>query len=149
MIVIGSDHGAFALKEELIDYLKGKGFDVKDMGCYSPESVDYPDIAQAACEEIKKQGCLGILLCGTGIGISISANKVAGIRAALCSDPYSAGMAREHNNAQVLCMGGRVVGPELAKSIVDAFLNSEFASGRHQRRIDKIMAIEKNRREEE
>ncbi|MBQ9988552.1 MAG: ribose 5-phosphate isomerase B [Clostridia bacterium] len=145
MIVIGSDHGGFALKEELAAYLKEKGLEVKDMGCYSPESVDYPDVAQAACEEVKQQGCLGILLCGTGIGISISANKVPGIRAALCSDPYSARMCREHNNAQVLCLGGRVVGPELAKCIVDAFLEGSFAGGRHQRRVDKIMAIENNK----
>ena len=145
MIVIGSDHGGFALKEELAAYLKEKGLEVKDMGCYSPESVDYPDVAQAACEEVKQQGCLGILLCGTGIGISISANKVPGIRAALCSDPYSARMCREHNNAQVLCLGGRVVGHELAKCIVDAFLEGSFAGGRHQRRVDKIMAIENNK----
>ncbi|MBQ6692793.1 MAG: ribose 5-phosphate isomerase B [Clostridia bacterium] len=145
MIVLGSDHGGFALKEELAAYLKEKGLEVKDMGCYSPESVDYPDVAQAACEEVKQQGCLGILLCGTGIGISISANKVPGIRAALCSDPYSARMCREHNNAQVLCLGGRVVGPELAKCIVDAFLEGSFAGGRHQRRVDKIMAIENNK----
>ena len=145
MIVIGSDHGGLALKEELAAYLKEKGLEVKDMGCYSPESVDYPDVAQAACEEVKQQGCLGILLCGTGIGISISANKVPGTRAALCSDPYSARMCREHNNAQVLCLGGRVVGPELAKCIVDAFLEGSFAGGRHQRRVDKIMAIENNK----
>lgn len=143
MIYMGSDHGGFALKEEVKAYLIQKGIEVKDFGCNSTESVDYPDSAEPVCKAVLgNPGSFGILLCGTGIGISISANKFKGIRAALCCEPFSARMARAHNNAQVLCMGGRVLGIALALDIVDAFLGGSYEGGRHQRRIDKIAEIE-------
>ena len=143
MVFIGSDHGGYALKEEVKAYLVQKGIEVVDYGCDSPQSVDYPDLALPVGHAVLEHpGSLGILICGTGIGISISANKIKGIRAALCSEPYSAKMAREHNNAQILCMGGRVIGPGLALDIVDAFMEGSFEGGRHQRRIDKMMSIE-------
>lgn len=144
MIYIGSDHGGFALKEEVKAHLAEKGVRFVDHGCDSPQSVDYPDFAQSVCEAVLNDGgeSLGILICGTGIGISIAANKVAGIRAALCSDTFSARMSRAHNDAQVLCMGGRVLGVGLALDIVDAFLAGSFEGERHQRRIDKVSAIE-------
>lgn len=143
MIGIGSDHGGFELKGYIIEYLKGQGIEVKDFGAYSEDSVDYPDCAAPVCKavqngEIEK----GILICGTGIGISIAANKHKGIRAALCSDVYSAKMSRQHNNAQILCLGGRVTGRELAYMIVDTWLNTEFEGGRHEKRIEKIHLAE-------
>jgi len=122
MIFIGSDHGGFDLKNEIINFLQNDlKIEVKDLGCYSKDSVDYPDIAKIVCDEVLKNNATGILLCGTGIGISIAANKINGIRCALCSNEYSAMMAKKHNNANVLALGGRVIGPELAKSIVKAF----------------------------
>ena len=125
--------------------LEQRGFEVKDFGTYTPESVDYPDIASKVCHEVLNGNCeFGILICGTGIGISIAANKHKGIRAALCSDPYSAAKTKEHNNANVICMGGRVTGPDLANTIVDAYIDAKFEAGRHQNRIDKITAIENN-----
>lgn len=144
MIVIGSDHGGFELKGHIKKYLADKGIEYKDVGCFSEESVDYPDIASALCAEITGGDAeRGILICGTGIGISIAANKTDGIRAAVCTDEYCARMCRRHNNANVLCLGGRVVGRELALSIVETYLTEEFEGGRHQNRIDKIHAIEK------
>ena len=144
MIVIGSDHGGYELKNHIIKYLEDNNIQYNDIGCYSEESVDYPDIAQKLCAEITAGNAeRGILICGTGIGISIAANKIDGIRAAVCSDEYSARMCRRHNNANVLCMGGRVVGSELALSITDVYLNEKFEGGRHQKRIDKIHALEK------
>lgn len=143
MIAIGSDHGGFELKNHVIEHLKAKGIKYKDFGCYSEASVDYPDIAKVTCDAVTSGECeCGILICGTGIGISIAANKVKGIRAALCSDVYSAKMTKVHNNSNVLCMGGRVLGRELAFMIVDAWLDAEFEGGRHQQRIDKIHALE-------
>ena len=143
MIAIGSDHGGFALKNQVIEHLKENGVEFKDIGCYSEESVDYPDIAEAVCKSILSgESEKGILICGTGIGISISANKFKGIRAACCSDVFSAKFTRLHNDANVLCMGGRVVGTGLANMMVDEFLGTEFEGGRHQRRLDKITAIE-------
>lgn len=143
MIAIGSDHGGFALKQEIMEYLKGAGYEFCDVGCYEPKSVDYPDIAKLLCSKITSGECeLGILVCGTGIGMSICANKIKGIRAAQCSDTFSARMTRCHNNSNVLTMGGRTVGPELAKDIVKEFLTAEFECGRHQTRIDKIMELE-------
>ncbi|MDK2800441.1 MAG: ribose 5-phosphate isomerase [Clostridiales bacterium] len=143
MIAIGSDHGGFELKEEIKKYLLQKGYEVKDFGVDSPTSVDYPDIAKTTCASIVSGECeKGILVCGTGIGISISANKIHGIRAALCGDCYSAKMAKEHNNANVLALGGRVIGPNLALEIVEAWLNAEFQGGRHQNRIEKIHMLE-------
>ena len=143
MIAIGSDHGGFELKTHIIDHLKEKGLEIKDFGCYDENSVDYPDIAQAVAASITGGECEnGILICGTGIGISIAANKINGIRAAHCHDVYSAEMTKRHNNANIICMGGRVVGRELAFMIVDAWLGAEFEGGRHQNRIDKIHALE-------
>lgn len=144
MIAIGSDHGGFELKNHIINYLKEKNIDIKDFGCFDENSVDYPDIAEAVCDSINSgESECGILVCGTGIGISIAANKIDGIRAAHCHDVYSAEMTKRHNNANVICMGGRVVGRELAFKIVDAWLGAEFEGGRHQNRIDKIHALEK------
>ncbi len=143
MIFIGSDHGGFDLKNEIIDFLKNElKEEVKDLGCYSKDSVDYPDIAKNVCDEVLKNNAIGILICGTGIGISIAANKITGIRCALCGNEYSAMMAKRHNNANVLALGGRVIGPELAKNIVKTFLQSEFEGGRHQKRIDKITILD-------
>ena len=137
-IFIGSDHGGFAMKEVLKKELEGK-FDIEDCGCFNEESVDYPDVAQNTCNKVlEAEKSLGILICGTGIGISIAANKVKGIRAALCNNEYMAQMSKNHNNANVLCLGGRVIGEEIAKSIVDTFLSSEFEGGRHERRVNKI-----------
>ena len=143
MIGIGCDHGGFELKESVIKHLKDLGKEVKDYGCYNKDSVDYPDIACALCPDVVKGNLeFGILICGTGIGISIAANKHKGIRAALCSDPFSAKMTKIHNNANVIAMGGRVIGPELANAIVDAYIGAEYEGGRHQKRIDKITNIE-------
>lgn len=143
-LIIGADHGGFELKGVIKEYLESKGHELCDVGCFDSSSVDYPDIAVKLCDKILKgEGEFGILICGTGIGISMSANKIPGIRAALCTDEFCARATRAHNNANVLCLGGRVVGPELAKSICDAFLGGSFEGGRHQKRIDKMSEIEK------
>ncbi len=143
MVYLGADHGGFLLKEAIKAHLEEQGIAVTDCGTYSEESVDYPLIAKETCQRIlADEGSLGILCCGTGIGISMSANKVKGIRAACCSDYFSAKYTRLHNNANVLCMGGRVIGPGAACELVDVFLNTEFEGGRHQRRVDQITAIE-------
>ncbi len=143
MIVIGADHGGFTLKEEIKKHLEAKGVQFVDVGSYDGASVDYPDIAKAACEKIISGECdKGLLFCGTGVGISMAANKMKGIRACCCSDAYSAKLTRQHNDANVLCMGGRVVAGGLAEMMVDNFLDTEFEGGRHQRRVDKITAIE-------
>lgn len=143
MIAIGSDHGGFELKNYIVKYLLEKGYAVKDYGTYSEDSVDYPDCAKPVCEAVMSgEAENGILICGTGIGISIAANKYKGIRAALCANEYSAAMAKKHNNANILCMGGRVTGRELAYAITDAWLNEEFEGGRHEQRIAKIHAAE-------
>jgi ribose 5-phosphate isomerase B len=142
-IAVGSDHGGFLLKEEIAKHLKEKNIDFVDFGCFTTESVDYPDIGQAVGEAVVRgEYDKGIICCGTGIGISISANKVPGVRAALCGDCYSAKVSIEHNNANVLALGERVIGVELAKMIVDIWLSSEFLGGRHGRRVDKIAKIE-------
>lgn len=144
MIAIGSDHGGYELKEHVKKHLAERGIEVKDFGVHSEESVDYPDCARPVCEAVLSgEYERGILFCGTGIGISMAANKFDGIRAALCGDVFSAKMAKEHNNANIICLGGRVTGRELAFMIVDTFLDAEFQGGRHQTRIDKIHAIEK------
>jgi len=143
MIAIGCDHGGFALKKVIMEYLETKGCDYKDFGTHSEQSVDYPDIAVPVCESVVSGECrYGILICGTGIGMNMCANKFKGIRAAQCSDTFSAKMTRQHNNANVLTLGGRVVGPELAKEIVNEFLTNSFIGDRHQNRIDKMMNIE-------
>lgn len=142
-IVIGCDHGALALKEEVKKVLAEFSAEVKDVGTYTEDSVDYPDIAEKVCAEITSgRAERGIVLCGTGIGISIAANKINGIRCALCNDVYSAKMSREHNNANVLAMGGRVTGFGPAGEMVRVWLTTEFAGGRHERRVNKIMALE-------
>ncbi|QUH29509.1 ribose 5-phosphate isomerase B [Vallitalea guaymasensis] len=140
MIAIGSDHGGFELKQEVIKYLEANKIEYKDYGCYDQNSVDYPDFAKQVCQAIVDKECeKGILICGTGIGISMAANKVKGIRAALCHDCFSAKATREHNDANVLALGGRIVGVELALMIVDIFLSTEFSNDeRHIRRINKI-----------
>lgn len=144
MLAIGCDHGGYKLKEEIVAHLKKIGVDFKDFGTFDENSVDYPDIARAVCESIISEECKnGILVCGTGIGISIAANKHKGIRAAVCSDEFSTKFTRLHNDANVLCLGGRVVGPGLACELVDIFLNTEFEGGRHAVRIQKIHDIEK------
>lgn len=140
MIAIGCDHGGFDLKELVVAHLKDKGWEVKDVGCYDKESCDYPVYGRAVAREVASGNCeKGIVICTTGIGISITANKVKGIRAALCGDVFSARMTRLHNNANVLAMGAGVVGGNLALEITDTFLETEFSEEeRHQRRIDQI-----------
>lgn len=142
-IAIGSDHVGSELKPLIIEHLKSKGHEVYDFGTYTAESTDYP-IYGIKVGEVVAQGDYdqGILICGTGIGISLAANKVKGIRACACSEPYSAQMARRHNNANVLCFGARVVGSEMAKMIVDAWLEAEFEGGRHARRVKEIVNYE-------
>lgn len=140
MLALGCDHGGFELKQEIIGYLEEYKIPYKDFGCDSNKSVDYPIYARKVGKAIQSGECdKGILICGTGIGISIAANKMKGIRAALCTDCFCAEATRQHNNANVLALGGRVVGPGLAVKIVDTFLNTEFSGEeRHQRRIDLI-----------
>ena len=142
-IVIGSDHGAVELKEEVKKVLAEFEVEVNDVGTFGTDSVDYPDIAEKVCAEVVSGAAeRGIALCGTGIGISIAANKIKGIRCALCHDVFSAKMSREHNNANVLAMGGRVIGYGPAGEIVRAWIAAEFEGGRHERRVNKIMALE-------
>lgn len=142
-IAMASDHGGFALKEDVKAWLTEQGHQVEDFGCYSTDSCDYPDFGEAAARAVAEGQCeRGIVICTTGIGISISANKVKGVRCALCSEPWSAEMTRRHNDSNVLAMGAGVVGPQLARQIVTAFLTHDFEGGRHQRRVDKMMAIE-------
>ena len=142
-IAIGSDHGGFILKGEVIEHLKSKGLEVKDFGTYSHDSCDYPDYAALVGEAVAKgEYDCGILICGTGIGVSIAANKVRGIRAACISDTFSAKMCRAHNNANILCFGERVVGHGLAMELVDAYLETPFEGERHIKRIEKITALE-------
>ncbi|MGN0193559.1 MAG: ribose 5-phosphate isomerase B [Pseudoramibacter sp.] len=143
-IAIGSDHGGFELKQKLIQELtEVYQAEVVDCGCDGTASVDYPDFGQKVAETVASGDVdRGIVICGTGIGISISANKVPGVRAALCTNEYMAKMSRQHNNANVLAMGARVIGDELAKDILKVWMTTDFEGGRHQRRIDKISAIE-------
>lgn len=142
-IAIGCDHAAFSFKEEIKTYLTEKGHEVVDKGCYSPERADYPDHGIAVGEAVARGECeRGIVICGSGIGISIAANKVKGVRCALCSEPLSARLSRNHNDANVLAMGARLIGLEMGKAIVDAWLEAEFEGGRHIGRIDKISNYE-------
>ena len=143
MIALGADHGGYALKEEIKQYLDAKGIPYKDFCCNNTESVDYPDMAKAPCEAVVAGECeKALLFCGTGVGISIAANKIKGIRACCCSDAFSATYTRLHNDANALCLGGRVVGAGLATELVELFLTTEFEGGRHARRIEKIAALE-------
>ncbi len=143
-IAIGNDHAAPELKLAVIEHLKNKGIECMDMGCAVGERCDYPDAAKAVCEKVVSGECdMGILICGTGIGMSMAANKVKGIRAACCSDYFSARLTREHNNANVLCFGARVVGEGTALDLVDAFVDTPYSNDeRHQRRIDLITKLE-------
>ncbi len=142
-IAVGSDHAGFELKEALAQHLRDSGYEVVDVGTHSRESVDYPDYGEAVGQSVTKGlADVGLAVCGTGIGISIAANKVDGVRAAVVHDVTTARLAKEHNDANVLCMGSRIVGPEVATEALDAFLATHWAGGRHQRRIEKISAIE-------
>jgi len=143
-IAMACDHGGFALKAALVPFVEKMGHTVVDLGCYNEDSVDYADYGIAAGEAVAKGECdRGIIVCGTGIGISIAANKVKGVRCALCTDPVMATLTREHNDSNVLALGGRIVGLELAKGIVSAYLNTAFSEGeRHKRRIARIMEYE-------
>ena len=142
-LAIGADHGGYLLKEEVKKYLTDRGIEFKDFGTFSEASVDYPDIAAAVGHAVVDGECeRGLLFCGTGIGISIAANKVKGIRAACCTDEFSAEYCRRHNNANILCLGGRVLTVEKALKLVALYLDTPFEGDRHQRRLDKITAIE-------
>lgn len=144
MIAIGCDHGGFHLKEAIMQYLTEKGYTYKDYGCFDTKSVDYPDFALPVAEAVAAgQATRGIVICGTGIGVSITANKVPGIRAALCGDTFSARATREHNDSNILALGERVTGPGLALDIVDIWLHTDFAGGRHAARVEKITQVEK------
>lgn len=142
MIAIGSDHAGYNLKTEIIEQLKLRKMDILDVGC-NGEACDYPDVAIEVSKDVLEGKCEnGILICGTGVGMSIAANKINGIRAALCTNAFTAKYTRLHNDANILCMGARVIGSGIASEIVDAFLDTDFEGGRHQRRIDKFKDIE-------
>lgn len=142
-IALGCDHGGFEHKEAILAHLKERGFEVEDFGIYECISVDYPEIALKVANSVSKgENELGILVCGTGIGMSLAANKVKGIRAAAVSEHFSAKFTRLHNNSNILCLGGRVIGVGTALELVDLFVNTEFEGGRHQKRVDMISAIE-------
>lgn len=144
-IAIGADHAGYTLKETLAAYMRERGIEVIDFGTHGPDPVDYPDYARVVAEAVARgEADFGVLICGTGVGMAITANKVAGIRAAAVSDVYSARMSRAHNDANVLCMGGRVVGPGLAIEILETWLRTPFEGGRHARRVEKIRAMETN-----
>ena len=144
-VVLASDHAGLQLRAELVEHLKAGGHDVTDLGPLSPESVDYPDYAAKVAGAIARgEYEAGVLVCGTGIGMSITANKVKGIRAALCSTEFEARMARAHNDANVLCLGQRVIGGGLARAIADAFVATPFEAGRHQRRVELIARVERD-----
>jgi len=139
---VATDHAGIDLKNHTCEYLKSKGFEVEDLGPYTKDRVDYPDYAVKVCEKVlADKGSMGVLICGSGIGISISANRFSGIRACLCHDAYTAKMGRAHNDGNVLCFGERIVGVGVAESIIDAWCESEFEGGRHAGRVEKIEAI--------
>jgi len=140
LVVIGSDHAGVGLKALLAEHLRGRGIQVLDLGPDSTASVDYPDYAKAVCAEVLARQVPGVLICGTGLGMSMTANKVPGIRAAACALEFSAEMARRHNDANVLCLGERITGPGLALRMLDIFLDTPFEGGRHLRRVGKIEA---------
>ena len=144
-IAIGNDHVGVELKQHLVDYLTGKGYEVVNFGTDAPESNHYPIYAQKVAEAVVSGACdRGILICGTGIGISMAANKVKGVRCALCSEPVSCQLSREHNNANIVAMGARTIGPVMAEGIVDVFLNTDFQGGRHATRVGMFERIERN-----
>lgn len=145
MIALGCDHGGINLKTEIIKYLTENNIEFEDYGCYSTESVDYPEFAFKVANAVASEKAeKGILCCGTGIGISIAANKVKGIRAAVCTNEFMAEMTRRHNNANIICMGGRIITPEKSVELVKIFLNTEFEGGRHEKRVNMISDIENN-----
>lgn len=144
-IIIGSDHGGFNLKQKIIEHLKSNGYEIDNVGCFSEESCDYPVIAKQVCEKVTLGDNLGILVCGTGLGMSIYANKVKGIRASHCTDTFSARLTRQHNDSNILCLGERITGSGLALDIVDEWLNASFEGGRHQRRVDMINELDMER----
>lgn len=147
-IALGNDHAGFALKQVVKEYLQAEwpDFEVQDFGSFSTEPSDYPDVAQKVADAVASgKAERGILMCGTGIGMCITANKVQGIRAAQCLEPVTARFSRAHNNANVLTMGGRTIGPEMAKAVVKVFLEEKFQGGRHERRVEKITALEKTK----
>ena len=144
-IAIGNDHVAVEMKNEIMQYLEAKGHTVLNQGTDSTDRADYPIYGEKVAQMVARgEVDCGILICGTGVGISLAANKVKGIRAVVCSEPYSAKLSKQHNNTNILAFGARVIGVELAKMIVDAWLDAEFEGGRHQRRVDMIMEIDKN-----
>ena len=144
-IALGCDHGGFSHKNAIYEYLQKNGYDVIDFGIYEEKAVDYPDIAQKVCRSIQSGECdRGILICGTGIGMSLAANKFKGIRAAACSEHFSAKYTRLHNDANILCLGGRVIGIGTALELTDLFVKTDFEGGRHQNRVNKITEIENN-----
>ena len=143
-IAMGNDHVAYDLKEHIKAYLEAKGHEIVDFGAYSSERCDYPIYGKKVADAIVSGECeQGILICGTGVGISLAANKVPGIRAVVCSEPYSAKLSKQHNNANIVAFGARVIGPAMAEMIVDEFLGAEFEGGRHATRVDLLTAIEK------
>ena len=143
MVAIGCDHGGLAIKNAVIDYMKKNGIEYKDYGCYTDESVDYPVYAYQVAQNVADGNAeLGIICCGTGIGVSMAANKVKGIRAAVCTDEFCAEMTRRHNNANIMCMGGRVIDEEKAVKLASVFLNTPFDGGRHEKRVNMITELE-------
>ena len=145
-IAVGSDHRGFKLKQTALAVLGELEHQADDLGCYDETSVDYPDVAQKVAKAVSQEKAdLGILICATGIGMSMTANKVQGVRAALCSEVFDARMARAHNDANILCMGGSFIGEALAREIIQTFLSGSFEGGRHARRVNKITALEKGR----
>ena len=146
-IAVGSDHAGLALKEKVREYLLDRGYDVDDQGTFSEQSVDYPDFAEKVAERVATgQATFGVVVCATGAATAMAANKVPGIRAAACNDTITARSAREHNNANVLTLGGRILGPAAAGKVLDTWLATPYAGGRHQKRLDKIVAIERSRK---
>lgn len=146
-VIIGSDHAGVLLKKQLVAFLYAEGHEVMDCGTFNDDPVDYPDVAEKVALEVKRRSIPGILVCGTGIGVSIAANKIPGIRAALCHDLFTAQLARQHNDANIVAIGSRITGPGLAEAIIKTFLETDFLAGRHQRRVEKIMALENKFRE--
>ena len=143
MIAVCCDHGGLSLKQEVLRHLEEKGLEYNDFGTNSPESCDYPDIVKPLCQAIQRGECdKGVIICGTGIGISMAANKMKGIRAALCHDSFSAEFTRRHNDSNIIAFGARVIGPGLALQLLDIFLNTPFEGGRHAVRVEKMMALE-------
>ncbi len=146
-IAIGNDHAGLEVKREIIAMLQADGWNVIDCGCHTTDSVDYPDIAQEVAQQVLEKKILGILICGTGIGISIAANKIPGIRAAVCTDNFTAEMCRRHNDANIVAVGARVSAMESIKDMIKIFIKTDFEGGRHQVRVEKINALEKKYRE--